>query len=40
MILLIVVGLVLLAGVVAFAIGAFILNLFDGEVDGEYKEES
>ena len=29
-----------LAGVVAFAIETFILNLFDGEVDGEYQEES
>lgn len=40
MIVVIAIGVVLLVGVGAFALGSVILNLFDGDVDGEHKEEA
>lgn len=40
MIIAIAVGVVILVGIGAFALGSVILNLFDGEVDGEHKEEA
>ena len=40
MIIAIAVGIVLVVGIGAFALGYVILNLFDGDVDGKYKEEA
>lgn len=38
MIIAIAVGIVLVVGIGAFALGSVILNLFDGDIDGEEKE--
>lgn len=40
MIIAIAVGIVLLVGIGAFALGSVILNLFDGDLNGKHKEEA